>query len=611
MEQVLGSGIRTCSHVLLPEEHRNCTTYLLVNTFDEDEVETADLYMYRRAMIKAIEVGRVTRILKRYALDCNLNREAIIVTGLATQSHIDSQGVVREEVNVNDTPYTNLCDWIETCEYTCAKPINVGEGPVDLSTYDEYAVKWRETQLKSVIRTIFETEKQPQFQLDEILDAMSGVPQRAISGLLSDIVGNRSFRVHVGAAEGYIVYRNNYFMFQPDYLADIRVPLALRVADVPVKRDAFDPTKISLEQKAIEPAVVPADSTEVEAKVTAPEPVPGTIEEYWRSISRWATAISKGEPVMNKKGDSVIGDIPGEALTSIASRYVGEEQTREIAWLTMISWLYEHIQTARDTTPEQKPLYTDEQKLSYSKGLAETLLQFIWDESLRPNEQLHLILAKDPLAISTASEQLITKEGVTAFRFVDSITGVLKYMCGRAPCSEAVRKEFDADPRDPLRSLVVNTDTTGPLYGFNVPKAKERRLIFKTSAPPAPGGKLEKGGECAIISTISYHITMLKTISDILVAEGFPRFILTEEILDEKARKRKEKALAEAQKKAYLIQPRPPGRTFENAVRACALKDIILRWMDIMKAGADSRKRYFFRPIAAFKSGHKGAVQKI
>jgi BirA family biotin operon repressor/biotin-[acetyl-CoA-carboxylase] ligase len=28
-------------------------------------------------------------------------------------------------------------------------------------------------------------------------------------------------------------------MFQPDYLSDIRVPLALRVADVPVKRDAF------------------------------------------------------------------------------------------------------------------------------------------------------------------------------------------------------------------------------------------------------------------------------------------------------------------------------------------------------------------------------------
>jgi hypothetical protein len=119
-------------------------------------------------------------------------------------------------VNVNDTPYTNLCDWIETCEYTCAKPIDSAASGVDLSTYDEYAVKWRESELKATIRRLFEVEKQPEFQLDDILEAMSGVPQRAVSGLLSDIVGNQSFRIRVGSKEGYIVYRNNYFMFQPD-----------------------------------------------------------------------------------------------------------------------------------------------------------------------------------------------------------------------------------------------------------------------------------------------------------------------------------------------------------------------------------------------------------
>jgi hypothetical protein len=104
---------------------------------------------------------------------------------------------------------------------------------------------------------------------------------------------------------------------------------------------------------------------------------------------------------------------------------------------------------------------------------------------------------------------------------------------------------------------------------------------------------------------------MLKQISDLLVAEGFPRFILTESILDEKARKKAEKAAAKAAGTKITTEARRPGRTFENAVRACALKDIILRWMDIMKADAEPRKRYFYRPVAAQKSGHKGAVQKI
>ena len=607
MEQVLGRGIRTCSHSLLPEDQRNCTTYLLVNKFDEgEEAETADLYMYRNAMQKAIQVGRVTRVLKRYALDCNLNRDAIIVTGLATQTHVDSQGEVREEVNVNDTPYTNLCDWIETCEYTCAKPIDVGATGIDLSTYDEYAVKWRESELKAAIRHMFEVEKQPEFQLDDILEMMSGVPPRAVSGLLSDIVGNQSFRVRVGSKEGYIVYRNNYFMFQPDYLSDIRIPLALRVADVPVKRDAFDPTAISLRQKAdeaeakveqVQKVEQAAEAAEAAEPANVPqEPKQGTVQEYWRSISRWSAAIGGSK--------SFIDDIPGEVLTSIASRYIGDEQERERSWLTMISWLYEHIHTNTE--------YDADAKAQYLLALSEVLLEFIWDESLRASEQLQLIQSGDPFALKAAKEQVVEKQGVKAFRFVDAITGVLNYMCGMARCDEAVRREFESDPADITKGLLVNTATTGALYGFTVPKAKERRLVFKTTQPPAPGGKLEKGGECAIVSTISYHITMLKQISELLVADGLPRFILTDEILDEKTRKKKEREVAKATGRKVVVEARRPGRVFENAVRACALKDIMLRFMDIMgRKRNPPGKRYFYRPVAAMKSGHKGTVQKL
>jgi hypothetical protein len=100
---------------------------------------------------------------------------------------------------------------------------------------------------------------------------------------------------------------------------------------------------------------------------------------------------------------------------------------------------------------------------------------------------------------------------------------------------------------------------------------------------------------------------MLKTISDMLVSEGFPRFILTEDILDEKVRIKRDRDAAKAAGTKYVPRTRPPGRTFENAVKACALKDIMFRWLDNMKA----RKRYFFRPVSALKSGHKGAVQKV
>jgi hypothetical protein len=587
MEQVLGRGIRTCSHALLPKEMQNCTTYLLINTFGEgQDTETADMYMYRNGLVKAIQVGRVTRILKRYALDCNLNRDAVIVAGLPTQRHVDSQGVVREEVNVNDTPYTNLCDWLETCEYTCAKPIDVGAEASDLSTYDEYAAMWRENQLKSTLRKLFESG-QPEFQLEDILEMMSDVPSKAVSGLLSEIVGNQSFRIRVKNSEGYIVYRNGYFLFQPDYLSDIRIPLALRVADIPVKRDSFDPTAIHLRSAVAIPAAPAANKSE------GVIPIEDDVEGYWTAISQWAEQINQG---LAPKGI-----IPPAVIGVMKSRYMDDQYKREESWLIMISWLCDHI--------EGGETYSSENKAQYRTALAETLMEFIWDESLRPSEQKQILATGNIIARGTAKEQIMKVGDTEAFRYVDPMTGKLVYICGDKPCSDAVVRIFETSTTDPLYGLQANTTTTGQIYGFIVPKAKERRLIFKTSsAPPPPGGKVEKGGECSIVSAISFHIQMLKQISNLLVAEGYPRFILTDDILDEKTRKRKEKQEAKAAGRAAMLGEKT-GRTFENAVKACALKDIILRWMSIMQAPKKGRT-YFYRPVASLKTGHKGTVAK-
>ena len=592
MEQVLGRGIRTCSHSLMVQEERNCTIYLLVNTFGEGEdTETADLYMYRNAMSKAILVGRVTRALKRYALDCNLNRDAIIVAGLETQRHVDAQGVVREEVNINDTPFTNVCDWIETCEYDCANKVTINPDELDTSTYDEFAVRWRESELKTVIRKLFQEREQPVFQLAEILDMMSAVPARAISGLLSEIVGNQSFRLRLGKTEGYIVYRNGYYMFQPDYLSDVRIPLALRVAEVPVKRDSFEPMQI----KAPVAAPVPEAPVEapVEGQAAIQAPVEGTLTQFWRTIKEWAIAI--------KNGTAIKENIPTTVTEAINARYVGDEQIRERDRLIMINWLYDHIHSS--------DVYTQENKTLYESALAQVLMEMSWDESLKPLEQLELLGSGDLVARATAKEQIVTKGTTTATRAVDIMTGTLKYICGAAPCADAVARVFEADTADPLHGLQANSQTTGQIYGFIVPKGKEGRLIFKTSEnPPPPGGKPEKGGECSIVSTISFHIRMLKEIATLMVAEGYPKFILVDEVLDEKARKKKEKEDAKAAGRKSVVAPRNPLRSFENAIRACALKDIILRWIDVMqqRKGAGN-KRYFYRPIAALKTGHKGS----
>jgi hypothetical protein len=73
IEQVLGRGMRTCSHSLLPFEEQNCTVYLHVCRYPDSTQETLDEYIYRTfAEEKAVRIAKVKRIVMESAMDCQL-----------------------------------------------------------------------------------------------------------------------------------------------------------------------------------------------------------------------------------------------------------------------------------------------------------------------------------------------------------------------------------------------------------------------------------------------------------------------------------------------------------------------------------------------------------
>lgn len=73
IEQVLGRGMRTCSHSLLPFEEQNCTVYLHICRYPEDNKETADEYIYREFVEnKASRIAKMKKVIMESAMDCNL-----------------------------------------------------------------------------------------------------------------------------------------------------------------------------------------------------------------------------------------------------------------------------------------------------------------------------------------------------------------------------------------------------------------------------------------------------------------------------------------------------------------------------------------------------------
>ena len=625
MEQVLGRGVRTCSHSLLNPPERNCTIYLLVNVYGKELVETADMYMYRIAMNKAVAIGRVTRVLKQYALDCNLNLSVNYVNNLEPLDKLeDSQGKIRGvndedptfrgKININDTPYTSICDWTE-CPYTCAKPVDLKsvmeKNEIDMSTYDEYAMRWRESQIKDLMKQLFEAEQQPNIQMDALTDVLreTGIPDIAIRILLGNVINNKSFRLFVKGQEGYITYNNGYYLFQPIRLADVRIPLALRIADIPVGRYSYVPTKYKYETPAIAPAPAAEATAEEAAKEGQEEAISSTntAELYWKACIEWATQIKSGESPL---------DIPPEIIEILNKRYSGESYKREFNVLSMISWMYDNIRNS----PE---IPSDEDRERYRAILSDVFLEIIWDESIKPSEQISIFFNpanKSPELTRAVLEQEITKDGTTAFRYVNPLTGLIEYMCGAERCSQAVVSIFETDKTDPINILEANRDTTSLIYGFIIPKIKEGKFVLKTNDRPVNKGKPpEKGKECENVSTIDGHKEQLREIRTIITALGYPQFLLSDVVLNEKEGRAQEKDTGKGPKKKKDEDGLSPIehekrklreklmkdiRKFQNVIKACALKNIILRMVDKMER-QKNKLRYFYRPVAAIKSKHK------
>ncbi len=545
MEQVLGRGVRTCSHASLEPKKQNTTIYLLVNSFPEEENrETADMYMYRTAMVKAQQVGKVSRVLKRYALDCNLNVEAIKIREgqLKDQEHVDAHAKPRH-VEMHDTPFTAICDWIdeEQCDYTCGNKVEIDMDDLDVSTYDEYAAQWHETKLKQVIRKIFEGDggpETPYFTLQYLHDKVpifKSLPLYALRTLMNDIVDNQSFRIRLADREGYIVKRNKYYLFQPIEMTKTNLPIALRIRQYPVKRDVYEPPLEKVRR----------------AEVTS--------VSIWSSSLAWAATIVNGTATF---------DIPEDMKGLMKDRIPNKSDLeKEYQHLFGILWFY---QSMKDNE-------------GWRKTLAEVLLGLVWDEFLTVAEQNEELAKEEGRAVAINAKQLVVKGSREAFRYVDTTTGLLKYVCGDKPCDVSVANLFDNDPTDPLNRFEANDTTMGVPYGFLVPNLKSKILVFKTTDKPAATGKAPpKGGVCEIVTQISHHFEELVKIGEFLDANGLPNFGLT-------------------------MKDFTDTRKFQNASRACSIKNVILRWMDIRNVKG---RRWFLRPVAAYKSNHQVLLEK-
>lgn len=106
IEQVIGRGLRTCSHQALPFEKQNCTVYLHT-VRSNDGIECYDEYTYRiRVEPKAIRIAKVRKVLAESAMDCPIQKD---INTLPPQWQNFEVTQTRSEGNVDVTnPLVNM-----------------------------------------------------------------------------------------------------------------------------------------------------------------------------------------------------------------------------------------------------------------------------------------------------------------------------------------------------------------------------------------------------------------------------------------------------------------------------------------------------------------------
>ncbi len=244
LEQIVGRGIRNCSHTNLPAEERNVSVFLYTVTEPKTKArpirETLDMKLYRVAEEKIGKIGKVMEIVKAAAVDCYLNQEGNTFLDDRWKkpiSMIDSRGNKRM-VSVEDKPYTNMCNYSQQCQIKCFPTHKKIKGKkLDMSTYRK---EFSQDNIKQCIDEISNLFSNHEFHIVFTLKEITKYLQQKIRNIESEIIFqslNMLVKDDIKVVDyqgnpGRIIYRGSkngekYYIFQPHNLSE-ELPIILR-----------------------------------------------------------------------------------------------------------------------------------------------------------------------------------------------------------------------------------------------------------------------------------------------------------------------------------------------------------------------------------------------
>jgi hypothetical protein len=222
IEQIIGRGVRNLSHCSLPFQERNVEIYLHGTQLDNN-TEAADLYVYRHAETKAIQIGKITRLMKEIATDCILNIAQTNFTQDKLFEEVANQNIMLSlssgkqiPYKIGDRPYTDICDYMESCTFKCNPRKKINKKDLATETFNIEHIKLNKTNIVKRIKQVF--RERVFFTRQDLINAINifkVYPVEDIDYALTYLLNKTEHIFDEYERPGFLINRGNYYMYRP------------------------------------------------------------------------------------------------------------------------------------------------------------------------------------------------------------------------------------------------------------------------------------------------------------------------------------------------------------------------------------------------------------
>jgi len=288
IEQIIGRAVRTCSHKQLSFKDRNVEIFLYGTLMSDTDEEAADLYIYRLAELKAVQIGRVSRILKETSVDCILNIDQTNFTeenmNTIVKQELSNKMVI--DFPIGDKAKTVSCDYMDTCNFKCKPFKNITSEDIKLDTYDETFIIINTDKIIQRTRDLF--KERFFYKKDRLISEINIVknyPLIQINAALTVLINDQNeYLIDKFERLGHLVNIEDYYLFQPIELNNENISLFDRMNPIDYKHKEVNvPIRMTNEPiLKIKPAPVPEP---VSAPSSSSSQVPSTIRDQPQVIN--------------------------------------------------------------------------------------------------------------------------------------------------------------------------------------------------------------------------------------------------------------------------------------------------------------------------------------